>query len=74
MELLSPSDSWQQGMEKMEEYIENDSRLGWLIEPKNKRVAIYRTQQGVEIVEDPDFLLGEDVLKGFNLNIAKIWR
>jgi Uma2 family endonuclease len=74
MELLSPSDSWQQGMEKMEEYIENGSRLGWLIEPKNKRVAIYRAQQAVEIVEEPDFLLGEDVLKGFNLNIAKIWR
>jgi len=74
IELLSPSDSWQQGKEKMEEYIENGSRLGWLIEPKNKRVAIYRTQQAVEIVEDPDFLSGEDVLKGFNLNIAKLWK
>jgi len=73
IELLSPSDSWSQGIEKMEEYRENGCRLGWLLEPKNKRVAIYRAQQAVEILEFPDFLSGEDVLKGFNLNLAKIW-
>jgi len=74
MELLSPSDSWKQGTEKMEEYKENGCRLGWLIEPQNKRVAIYRAKQAVEILEAPNFLSGEDVLKGFNLNLAKIWR
>ncbi len=73
IELLSPSDSWKQGTEKMEEYRENGCRLGWLIEPRNKRVAIYRSQQAVEILEAPNFLSGEDVLKGFNLNLAKIW-
>ena len=72
IELLSPSDSWQQGMKKMEEYLENGCRLGWLIEPKNKRVAIYRAQQAVEILEAPTVLSGENVLKGFNLNVGKI--
>ena len=72
IELLSPSDSWQQGMKKMEEYLENGCRLGWLIEPKNKRVAIYRVQQVVEILEAPTVLSGENVLKGFNLNVGKI--
>jgi len=74
MELLSPSDSWQQGTEKMEEYMENGCRLGWLIEPKYNRVAIYRPQRAMEILENPNFLSGEDVLKGFKLNLAKIWR
>ncbi|QDZ40723.1 Uma2 family endonuclease [Euhalothece natronophila Z-M001] len=74
IELLSPSDSWKQGTEKMEEYKENGCRLGWLLEPRNKRVAIYRAKQAVEILEAPNFLSGEDVLKGFNLNLAKIWR
>ena len=72
IELLSPSDSWQQGMKKMEEYLENGCRLGWLIEPKTKRVAIYRVQQAVEILEAPTVLSGENVLKGFNLNVGKI--
>ena len=74
IELLSPSDSGKQGLNKMEEYMENGSRLGWLLDPQNKRVAIYRPKQPVEIVEAPTFLSGEDVLEGFTLNIAKIWR
>lgn len=74
IELLSPSDSWKQGLNKMEEYMENGSRLGWLLDPQNKRVAIYRAKQAVEIVEAPTFLSGEDVLEGFTLNIGKIWR
>jgi len=73
IELLSPSDSLPQGRKKMEEYRENGSHLGWLLEPKNKRVAIYRAQQAVEILEAPKFLSGEDVLDGFHLNIGKIW-
>jgi Uma2 family endonuclease len=60
-------------MEKMDEYRENGSRLGWLIEPKNKRVAIYRAQRAVEILDAPTVLSGEDVLDGFQLNIARIW-
>ena len=74
IELLSPSDSWKQGTEKMEEYLDNGCRLGWLLEPRNKRVAIYRPQQAVEILENPNSLSGEDVLKGFTLNVGKIWR
>ena len=73
IELLSPSDSWKQGTEKMAEYMSNGCRLGWLIEPRNKRVAIYREKEAVEILEAPNLISGEDVLKGFNLNLAKIW-
>jgi Uma2 family endonuclease len=73
IELLSPSDSWQQGQQKMDEYISNGCRLGWLIQPKNKRVAIYRQGKEVEILELPTFLSGEDVLPDFMLNIEAIW-
>jgi Uma2 family endonuclease len=69
IELLSPSDSWKQGQQKMTEYMENGCRLGWLIDPKNKRVAIYRQGKVIEILEAPTMLSGEDVLPGFVLNI-----
>lgn len=73
IELLSPSDSWPQGMKKMEEYVENGCRLGWLIQPHSKRVAIYRTGQSVEILQSPASLSGEEVLPGFVLNLAGLW-
>jgi Uma2 family endonuclease len=73
IELLSPSDSWQQGQQKMDEYMSNGCRLGWLIQPKNKRVAIYRQGKDVEIIESPINLSGEDILPDFVLNIEAIW-
>ena len=74
VELLSPSDSWKQGMLKMEEYRENGCRLGWLIDPRKKRVAIYRSHQAVEILENPSTLSGEDVLEGFTLNLGELFQ
>ena len=73
LELLSPSDSWLKGQLKMQEYMDNGCRLGWLIDPENKRVAIYRIGQPVEIIEAPSNLSGEDVLQGFILNLKNIW-
>ncbi len=47
-------------------------RLGWLIDPKNKTVEIYRLGQDVEVLKSPTTLSGEDVLPGFDLNLNKV--
>ncbi len=73
IELLSPSDSWNDGQKKMAEYRDNGCRLGWLLDPKTKRVAIYRPDQPVEILQAPDQLSGEDVLLGFVLDVRFLW-
>ena len=73
IELLSPTDSWIKGLAKMQEYQDNGCRLGWLIDPQRRRVAIYRLGQSVEILEAPVSLSGEDVLLGFVLNLENIW-
>ena len=70
IELLSPSDSWKQGQVKMEEYMDNGCLLGWLIDPKSKRVAIYRQGQPIEILNAPKILSGENVLPNFVLEIG----
>ena len=72
VELRSPSDSLKDLQEKMQEYIENGARLGWLIDRKNKRVEIYRPGKDVEILDNPTSLSGEDVLPGFVLNLQQI--
>lgn len=72
VELRSPSESLTDLREKMQEYIENGTRLGWLIDPKNKRVEIYRAGRDVEIIQNPETLSGEDVLPGFVLELKEI--
>lgn len=72
VELRSPSDFLKETQEKMQEYIDNGARLGWLIDRKNQRVEIYRPNRDVEILENPATLSGEDVLPGFVLDLQLI--
>ncbi|WP_293152063.1 MULTISPECIES: Uma2 family endonuclease [unclassified Microcoleus] len=74
VELRSASDSLSTLQAKMREYIDNGERLGWLIDPQNRRVEIYRQQAEVEILINPAELSGEDVLPGFVLNLRRVWR
>ncbi len=70
--LRSESDSLSKLQEKMREYINNGTQLGWLIDPQNKRVEIYRFQRDVEVLENPTNLSGEAVLPGFILNLKGV--
>jgi Uma2 family endonuclease len=73
IELRSKSDSLKTLREKMEEYRSNGVRLGWLINPQQQQVEIYRLGQDVEILESPTVLSGEDVLPGFTLDLGAIF-
>ncbi|BAY11529.1 hypothetical protein NIES2098_47120 [Calothrix sp. NIES-2098] len=71
-ELRSATDSLEILQHKMQEYIENGVRLGWLIDPQNQRVEIYHLGQEVEVLQSPTSLSGEDVLLSFVLDLTQI--
>lgn len=73
LELCSEFDSLNNLQSKMAEYIENGARLGWLIDPKRKRVHIYRANGEIEILENPQIVSGENVLENFELDLTEIW-
>lgn len=73
IELRSKLDNLRKLQNKMREYIENGVRLGWLIDPTEKRVHIYRGDKSVEILENPALISGEDVLRGFEFDVTEIW-
>jgi Uma2 family endonuclease len=73
IELRSESDNLSELKNKMAEYIENGAKLGWLIDPKNKEVSVYRANGEIEILENPTKISGEIVLKGFELDLTEIW-
>ncbi len=77
MELVSPSyltnQRYQDLQNKMKEYLDNGVKLGWLIEPKSKTVEIYRKDQSLEVLYNPQSLSGEDILPGFILYLTNIF-
>ncbi|MFM6158018.1 MAG: Uma2 family endonuclease, partial [Sphaerospermopsis kisseleviana] len=54
---------------KMQEYMDAGVKLGWLINPQQQQVEIYRLGKDVELRNLPTELLGEDILPGFILNL-----
>ncbi|MGP0069785.1 MAG: Uma2 family endonuclease [Isosphaeraceae bacterium] len=72
VELRSKTDEMNTLRKKMEEYIGQGVRLGWLIDPKGGTVEIYRPGRPVETLERPVTLSGEDVLPGFVLELRGI--
>ena len=74
VELRSPSDSLRTLQDKMAEYLENGVRLGWLIDPFQQRVHVYRPGRDVEVLEAPETVSGENVLPGFVLSLQEIWQ
>ncbi len=59
--------------EKMVEWIEGGVRLGWLIDPFERKVWIYRANGTVEELDDPEELSGEDVCSGLVIDMSRVW-
>lgn len=73
LELRSPTDRLSDLQEKMQEYIANGARLGWLVDPYEKRVHVCRPGLPVEILDDPAELRGGPVLSGLVLPVRELW-
>ena len=71
MELRSRPDSLKTLQEKMQEYMDSGVRLGWMFDPQNQQVIIYRPGQEKEVRNLPTELSGEDVLPGFVLHVDR---
>jgi len=73
LELVSPADDLATLKAKMQEYLENGCRLGWLVNPETRSVTIYRPKVAPEMVTFDVVLSGEDVLPGFSLDLRHIF-
>jgi Uma2 family endonuclease len=73
IELRSSSDDPKPTQKKMMVYQRVGVRMGLLIDPKKKRVEIYRQRQELEILESPTSIDCSEVMLGFILDLSRIW-
>lgn len=73
VELRSRTDSLKNLRQKMEEYMANGAQLGWLIDPLERKVHVYRPSAPVEELDNPQTISGEPLLSGLSLNLQEIW-
>ena len=72
-ELRSESDSLASLQRKMLEYIANGASLGWLIDPLKRRVYVYRPNEELLVLENPQVVSGDPLLPGFALEMQRLW-
>ena len=73
VELRSRSDDLATLQAKMQEYMANGAQLGWLIDPQEKKVYIYRPHDEVCCLENPLTVSGEPLLPGLTFNVQRLW-
>ena len=75
IEIRSSSDRLPQQQAKMRQWMANGARLGWLIDPFEDTVWVYREDQDEpEQIERPNELDCGDILPGLTIDLAHIWR
>jgi Uma2 family endonuclease len=72
IELRSPSDRLRDVQEKMEEYVSNGTRLGWLLDPIENCAFVYLPGQPPKRIDNPAILSGDPVLPGFTFDFSEI--
>ena len=73
IEVRSPDDRLSLLRDKMEEYILNGVQLAWLIDPKERTVAIYRPGRSTEILTNPASVAGDGPVTGFVLTLDRVF-
>jgi Uma2 family endonuclease len=73
IEVRSPEQRVRALREKMEEYIANGVQLGWLVDPIDRTVTIYRPGRPAETLSDPSSVAGEGPVDGFVLQLDRVF-
>lgn len=73
VELRSRTDTLKNLRQKMEEYVVNGAQLGWLIDPLERKVHVYRPSAPAEELDNPQTISGEPLLGGLALDLQEIW-
>lgn len=72
MELRSEDQSLTELREKMDEYRDCGCRLGWLIDPQNRRTYVYSENGDIQTVPFEEALLGGEVMPGLEVRLGEI--
>lgn len=74
VELRSPSDPLPELLAKLEEYVRNGARLGWLLDPAERRVHVFRPGREPMVLDAPASVSGDPELRGLVLDLTEIWQ
>ena len=73
VEVISPSDRFDDVLTKVQDYLQAGTRLVWVFHPRTKTVTIYRANGEVQLLQEQEELSGEEVLPGFHCRVSEVF-
>ena len=73
VEVISPTDDYEDVQEKITEYFTFGVKQVWIISPESKTLTVYFSRTNVKILTETDELIGEEILPGFRLKLSGIF-
>jgi Uma2 family endonuclease len=74
VEILSPDDRWSDVMEKLGDYFGAGVDRVWAVDPRLRKVFVYRSLADMATLGEADLLQDEEILPGFSLQVAELFR
>jgi Uma2 family endonuclease len=72
VEIVSPSNSASDIIEKVTEYLDADVRMVWVVDPGSRTATVYRSREKIRILGEQDELDGTDVVPGFRVRLRDV--
>lgn len=73
VEVISPSDTYTEVAEKVDEWLNAGCAMVWVINPRRETVQVYRPTQDISVLRGDDMLDGGDVIEGFQCQVQDLF-
>ncbi|ACK72038.1 protein of unknown function DUF820 [Gloeothece citriformis PCC 7424] len=74
IEILSPDQNHSKVIKKILHYLNHNTQMGWLIDPEEKSVFVYKPNQQVEVFDEPEAIIPVPSLnQDFQLTIQNLF-
>jgi Uma2 family endonuclease len=73
VEVLSPSDRWSEVTEKVEAFLQAGVDRVWVVDPRLRRISVYRSPTKIQHLHEGETLSDEELLPGFSVPVSDIF-
>lgn len=74
VEVVSPTDRASKVDEKVQLWLDNGTRLVWVLWPATRTITVHSSDGAARTLKEDDELDGGDVLPGFRIDVAELFR
>ncbi len=73
VEVISPSDTYTEVAEKVDEWLNAGCAMVWVVNPRRETVEVYQSPEDITVLRGNDILDGGDVIEGFQCQVQDLF-